>query len=159
MELKDIVISVMCMLAAWFSAGYWTDDQTVVPADKHRKFLVYIPNKIRWIFIFSRRSSRHWFLKISVVYEILGYVHLMVFLLGAALYNDPIILDQILLWGLYLGGAILYLFGIPIQIYCGYRSYRFKKENVKGYLSPFEEGMIKMRSLFKGLKNFKNKDS
>ena len=55
------------MFVGCMSAAYYIDEQTTVTAEIYEKFLLRVSDGLRRFLIFSKRSSRKWFLRPSVI--------------------------------------------------------------------------------------------
>lgn len=111
----------------WFSIGYHTDEQCVVTADIYKKHLLKIPIKYRWLFIFSKRSSRTWFLKISVIAEICGYLSLVTGVIFYFCIKDPVMISRVIELNYAVISGYLLFVVIPYYLYYRYKSNQFKK--------------------------------
>ena len=124
--LYGIMIFVMSM-----SAAYYSDEQTTVTAEIYEKFLLRVPDGLRRFLIFSKRSSRRWFLKPSVYLEILGYLLFVVDLILYFVVKDPSLLSKIFWINISIVDAYIFLIILPCMVYCNYKSRQFKKQKKK----------------------------
>ena len=119
------------MFVGCMSGAYYNDEQTTVVAELHEKFLLQVPDGLRLFLIFSKRSSRRWFLKPSVYLEILGYLLFVVDLILYFVVKDPSLLSKIFWINISIVDAYIFLIILPCMVYCNYKSRQFKKQKKK----------------------------
>ena len=124
--LYGIMIFVMSM-----SAAYYIDEQTTVTAEIYEKFLLRVPDGLRRFLIFSKRSSRRWFLKPSVYLEILGYLLFIDHIVLYFIVKDPDTIYNVFIANLAIVDAYVILIILPCMFYCNHKSKQFKKQKKK----------------------------
>ena len=119
------------MFVGCMSGAYYSDEQTTVVAELHEKFLLQVPDGLRCILIYSKRSSRRWFLKPSVYLEILGYLLFIDHIVLYFIVKDPDTIYNVFIANLAIVDAYVILIILPCMVYCNYKSRQFKKQKKK----------------------------
>lgn len=125
----DILIEAIWMVIIMFSAGYYSDEQSIITAELYQKHTVTIKPLFRIFFIFSHKGRRTRFLKIAVIAEIIAYLQFLANLILWLLIEDPGIISLVCDLNLYLVGFFAVFIDIPFSLYYKYKSYQFKKQN------------------------------
>ena len=119
------------MFVGCMSGAYYSDEQTTVVAELHEKFLLQVPDGLRCFLIFSKRSSRRWFLKPSVYLEILGYLLFIDHIVLYFIVKDPDTIYNVFIANLAIVDAYVILIILPCMFYCNHKSRQFKKQKKK----------------------------
>ena len=119
------------MFVGCMSAAYYIDEQTTVTAEIYEKFLLRVPDGLRRFLIFSKRSSRKWFLRPSVYLEILGYILFVVNLILHFIVKNPDMIYQVSIANLAIVNVYVICILGPCSLYCNHKSRQFKKQKKK----------------------------
>ena len=119
------------MFVGCMSGAYYSDEQTTVVAELHEKFLLQVPDGLRLFLIFSKRSSRRWFLKPSVYLEILGYLLFIDHIVLYFIVKDPDTIYNVFIANLAIVNVYVICILGPCSLYCNHKSRQFKKQKKK----------------------------